>query len=606
MESTSTTYRRPESSLELGVIGNCQVSALLDGHGRYVWSCMPRFDSDPVFCALLMGDQEQVERGVFEVELEDFAYAEQAYIRNTPILQTWLYDRHGGCVKLTDFAPRYEQFERTFHPYMFVRHLEPVAGAPRVIARLRPAGHYGGEDARQTFGSNHIRYVLPDLTLRLTTDASLTHVREERPFRLTRPLSFILGPDESLPESVSRSSRHHFEQTRAYWQDWVRGLAVPFEWQEAVIRAAITLKLCSYEDTGAIIAAITSSIPEAPGTARNWDYRYCWLRDSFFVVHALNRLGATRTMEAYLGWILNVTAAGDGRGLQPVYGISGEADLIETEVLHLPGYRDMGPVRVGNQAHEQVQNDVYGSVVLSSAQAFFDERLNAPAGAEQFELLEQVGRRAIKLFDQPDAGIWEYRGRARVHTFSSMMCWAACDRLARISAHLGEPEKADEWRSAADRIHAVICERAWDEEQGCFTESFGGKSLDASMLLIGDLGFLPGDDPRFRSTVDCIGRKLLRGGHMFRYGEADDFGEPETAFNICTFWYINALAEIGRKDEARALFEDMLSRRTRLGLLSEDLEVATDELWGNYPQTYSLVGIILGAIRLSKPWEDAF
>lgn len=595
-----------EASLELGVIGNCQVSALVDELGRMVWACMPRFDSDPVFCALLAGGEQPAERGIFEVVLEDFVRAEQSYVTNTPILETWLYDAHGGCIKIVDFAPRFEQFKRTFHPVMFIRHLEPVTGNPRVSVRLRPAGHYGAEDARQTFGSNHIRYVLPELTLRLTTNASLTHVREERPFRLSRPLSLILGPDESLQDSVARTSRLHFEETRSYWQSWVRGLAVPFEWQEAVIRAAITLKLCAFDDTGAIIAAMTSSIPEAPGTARNWDYRYCWLRDSFFVVHALNRLGATRTMEAYLGWILDVAATSDGHGLQPVYDISGEPELTETIVEHLPGYRGMGPVRVGNQAYEQVQNDVYGAVVLASAQVFFDRRLTTAAGHEQLVLLEQIGRRAVDLFDKPDAGIWEYRGRAKVHTFSSIMCWAACDRLARISEHLGDTARAAGWREAADRIHAVICERAWDEEQGCFTESFGGQSLDASMLLISDLGFLEKDDPRFRSTVECLEKHLLRGKHMFRYGEADDFGMPETAFNICTFWYINALAEIGRTDEARVLFEEMLKCRTRLGLLSEDLDTRTGELWGNFPQTYSLVGIILGAIRLSKPWEDAF
>jgi GH15 family glucan-1,4-alpha-glucosidase len=598
--------QKNKASLELAAIGNCQVSALVDEVGRMVWACMPRFDGDPVFCALLMDDPQQAERGVFEIVLEDFDRAEQNYVTNTPILETWLYDRHGGCIKIVDFAPRFEQFERVFHPVMFVRHLEPVTGNPRITVRLRPAGNYGAEDARQTFGSNHVRYLLPDLTLRLTTDASLSYVREERPFRLLKPMSFILGPDESLPESVARTSRANFEETRAYWQGWVRGLAVPFEWQEAVIRAAITLKLCSFEDTGAIIAAMTSSIPEAPGSARNWDYRYCWLRDSFFVVHALNRLGATRTMEAYLGWILNVAAASDGDGLQPVYGIGGESDLTESVVGHLPGYRGMGPVRVGNQAYEQVQNDVYGAVVLSSAQAFFDRRLTTPAGPEQLALLEQIGQRAVALFDQPDAGIWEYRGRARVHTFSSMMCWAACDRLARIAVHLGDAARAARWRDDADRIHAVICEQAWDEEQACFTESFGGKSLDASMLLISDLGFLAADDPRFRSTVERLEQHLRRGRHMFRYGEADDFGEPEVAFNICTFWYINALAEIGRKDEAREMFEEMLKCRTRLGLLSEDLDVTTGELWGNFPQTYSLVGIILGAIRLSKPWEDAF
>lgn len=596
----------PEPSLELGVIGNCQVSAMVDELGRMVWACMPRFDSNPVFCALLKGDEHPVERGIFEVVLEDFVRAEQHYVTNTPILETLLHDAHGGCVKIIDFAPRFKQFERTFHPVMFIRQLVPMSGNPLVTVRLRPAGNYGAEDARQTFGSNHVRYVLPDLTLRLTTDASLTYVREERPFRLAQPVSFILGPDESLRESVAHTSRLYFAQTRGYWRDWVRGLAVPFEWQEAVIRAAITLKLCSFDDTGAIIAAMTSSIPEAPGSARNWDYRYCWLRDSYFVVHALNRLGATLTMEAYLDWILNVAASGDGDGLQPVYGISGEADLSETIVAHLPGYRGMGPVRVGNQAFEQVQNDVYGAVVLSSAQSFFDRRLTTAAGPEQLELLEDIGRRAFELFDQPDAGIWEYRGRARVHTFSSMMCWAACDRLARISAHLGDAGRARDWRAKADHIHGVICAQAWDVEQGCFTECFGGRSLDASMLLISDLGFLDKDDARFRSTVECLEKHLRRGLHMFRYGEADDFGQPETAFNICTFWYINALAEIGRTDEARELFEAMLKCRTRLGLLSEDVDAHNGELWGNYPQTYSLVGIILGAIRLSQPWEDAF
>lgn len=595
-----------EASLELAVIGNCQVSALVDETARMVWACMPRFDSNPVFCALMAGDELPAERGVFEVVLEDFVRAEQNYVANTPILETCLYDAHGGCIKIVDFAPRFEQFERTFHPIMFVRQLVPVTGNPRITVRLHPAGHYGAEDARETFGSNHIRYILPDLTLRLTTDASVNYIRGERPFRLLRPLNFILGPDESLRESVAHTARQHFAHTRNYWQEWVRGLAVPFEWQEAVIRAAITLKLCAFEDTGAIIAAMTSSIPEAAGTARNWDYRYCWLRDSFFVVHALNRLGATRTMEAYLEWILNVAASSDGNGLQPVYGISGEADLAETIVPHLSGYRNMGPVRVGNQAYEQLQNDVYGAVVLSAAQVFFDQRLISTAGAEQFELLEDIGARAYALFDKPDAGIWEYRGRARVHTFSSMMCWAACDRLARIAAHLDEGERAARWRSRAGEIHAVICEQAWDAEQGCFTESFGGRNLDASMLLICDLGFLQRDDPRFHSTVECLEKKLRRGKHMFRYGEADDFGEPETAFNICTFWYINALAQIGRKDEARELFEEMLACRTRLGLLSEDFDVRTGELWGNFPQSYSMVGIILGAIRLSKSWEDAF
>jgi pentatricopeptide repeat protein len=263
-------------------------------------------------------------------------------------------------------------------------------------------------------------------------------------------------------------------------------------------------------------------------------------------------------------------------------------------------------VRVGNLAYEQVQHDVYGSVVMSATQLFFDRRLSADPGRAQFEMLEVLGDRATEFFDQPDAGIWEYRGRLRVHTFSSLMCWAACDRLARIAHQLGLGDRAEHWRGHARGIREAILTRGWNEERGCFVDSFDGEDLDASMLLVHELGFLPADDPRFLGTIAAVERELLVDGHVFRYRTADDFGEPENAFNVCTFWYINALAACGRTDEARALFEEMLASRNSLGLLSEDLNPATGELWGNFPQTYSMVGIINGALRLSEPWETAF
>jgi GH15 family glucan-1,4-alpha-glucosidase len=594
------------ASLELGVIGNCQISALLDERGRMVWSCLPRLDSDPVFCTLLADGADQSARGFYEVELIDMARSEQRYVANTPILETILEDRHGGRVKVTDFCPRFEQYDRVFHPVALVRYIEPLAGSPRVVVRLRPAAEYGAQGPETTFGSNHIRYILPGLTLRLTTDLSLNHIMEEKPFVLDRPVTLILGPDESLQDSVVTTGRRFFEQTRDYWLRWVRGLAVPFEWQEAVIRAAITLKLCTFEDTGAVIAAMTTSIPEAAGSGRCWDYRFCWLRDSYFTVHALNRLGATRTMEAYLRYIVNVSVASDGGVLQPVYGITGEQRLTERIVDSLSGYRGDGPVRVGNQAWEQVQNDVYGSVVLSAAHMFFDARLTQQGDAELFRLLERIGERAVERHNQPDAGLWEYRGRQRVHTFSSLMCWAACDRLERIATRTGATDRAHYWRDQAERIREVIHREAWDDGRRCFTEAFGRPELDASMLLMNELGFISADDPRYRSTVAAIEQDLRRGDHLFRYRADDDFGAPENAFNICTFWYINALANVGRREEARALFENILRCRTRLGLLSEDVDPETGELWGNYPQTYSLVGIILAAIRLSEPWEKAF
>jgi GH15 family glucan-1,4-alpha-glucosidase len=425
------------------------------------------------------------------------------------------------------------------------------------------------------------------------------------PFLLEKPLDLILGPDEILAGSIDATAREFEERTRDYWTEWSRTLSIPFEWQDAVIRAAIALKLCHFEETGAIVAALTSSIPEAPDTGRNWDYRYCWLRDAYFVIHALNRLGATKTMEGFLSYIENLAASADG-SLQPVYGIALESDLSERSEPALAGYRGMGPVRVGNQAFLQPQHDVYGSLVLAATHSFFDRRLLHRGGLRLFETLEAFGERAAQLWDQPDAGLWELRTRSRVHTFSAAMCWAACDRLAKIAARLGETARAARWRKEAERIRAGTLERAWCAKRDSFVASFGGDELDASLLLLQEIGFVSADDPRFAGTVAAIEQELRRGPYLLRYAVPDDFGPPRTAFNICTFWYIGALAALGRRDEARELFENMLGRRNALGLLSEDLDPVSGELWGNFPQTYSMVGLINAATRLSRGWEEAF
>jgi len=373
-----------------------------------------------------------------------------------------------------------------------------------------------------------------------------------------------------------------------------------------VIRCAITLKLCTFEDTGAIVAALTTSIPEAPGTRRNWDYRYCWLRDAFFVVRALNRLSEVETMENYLRYLANLIVEPQAvEHLQPVFGIGLERQLLEREAEHLPGYRGMGPVRIGNQAYQHFQHDVYGNVVLAYSQAFFDRRLLRPAGGVEFARLERMGDRAYAVYHTPDAGMWELRTRARVHTSSALMCWAACDRLAKIAAHLALLDRAALWRRRADEIRTAIVTHAWNAELGAFAESFGGRDVDAGLLLIGEVGFLPPQDPRYVATVAAVERRLKHGDMLFRYHAADDFGVPETAFNICTFWYIDALIRLERRSEARELFERWLGHRNHLGLLSEDLHPGTGELWGNYPQTYSMVGIINVATRLSRPWSEA-
>jgi len=594
------------NTLDLGLIGNCQVGVLVDRSGRFVWGCFPRFDSDPAFCSLLGGESDETAAGFFDIELLDLERSEQSYEDNTPVLTTTLYDSSGGSIRIEDFAPRYEQFGRTFRPIMVIRKVTPLSGSPTIRIRVRPAADYGGKRPDVTFGSNHIRFVDGGFTLRLTTNAPLTAVLEERAVVLEEPISLILGADETIPEHPNKVSQEMLSETRRYWARWVRGLSLPFEWQEEVIRAAITLKLCTYEDTGAVLAALTTSIPEAPKSGRNWDYRFCWLRDSFYVVKALNRLGATKTMEAFLGYLNNIVGElGSPDQLQPVYGITGRSRLDERIIETLPGYRGMGPVRVGNQAYRQVQNDIYGDIVLSATQQFFDRRLTRQGGEQEFQRLEALGGRAVELFNQPDAGLWEYRGRQAVHTYSSVMCWAACDRLARIADQLGLDERAQRWSKVAHELHEQIAKAAWNAERESFMGSFGGEALDGSLLTLADLGFVSPEDPRFQSTLRAVEEELRRGPYVFRYASPDDFGVPETAFNMCTFWYIDALAAVGRRDEARELFCNMLERRNSLGLLSEDLDPVTGELWGNFPQTYSMVGIINGATRLSRSWEEA-
>ncbi len=599
--TTNPTTALP-ASLELGVIGNGSIAALIDPHGSIVWCCLPRFDADASFCKLL---SPKIDGGEWAIELEDFERAEQQYLPNTAVLVTKLFDKHGGAIEIVDFAPRNRSLGRVYHPVMLARKVSPLSGSPRIRIKLQPLCDYGAQPAATTSGSNHIRYILSEVTQRLTSDVATPLIERSLPFSLDRPAHFVFGPDETLSESPADFIHRALERTQAYWRDWVRSLSIPYEWQDAVIRAAITLKLCQYEATGAIVAALTTSIPEAPDTSRNWDYRYCWLRDSAFTVRTLNRLGVTSTMEDYIRYVFNLAVVEGDDEVGPVFGITFERELHERQVEGLAGYRGMGPVRVGNDAWQQRQNDAYGSVVLSSAQLFFDRRIEHRGDAIMFKRLERMGTAALRMAEQTDAGLWEFRGRASVHTYSAAMCWAACDRLAHIATELGLDDRARYWHHEALELHARIEGRAWNEELGYFVDAYDGENLDASLLLLANIGFIEATDPRFIATVDAIGAALGRGNYLFRYIAPDDFGTPETAFNICTFWYIEALAATGREEQARAMFENMLSKRNALGLLSEDLAPGSGEHWGNYPQTYSLVGLIQAAMRLSRRWEEA-
>jgi GH15 family glucan-1,4-alpha-glucosidase len=591
-----------EANLDLAVIGNGRTAALVEPSGRIVWWCLPRYDGDPVFCRLLAGNEE---KGFTDIVLDGQVETRSDYMRNTAIVVTELVDGNGGAVRITDFAPRFQIYGRTFRPPQLVRIIEPIGGMPRITIRFRTTHRYGVPVTTRSSGSNHIRYWRDEVPVRLTTDAPLSHVENEASFVLTRPVHMVFGTDEPFEGSLETTCREFCERTRDYWLEWVRRLTFSIDWQDEIIRAGITLKLCNFEETGGIVAALTTSIPEGPGSGRTWDYRYCWMRDAFFVVRALNRIGATRMMEDFISYIVSI-AAGRSENLRPLYGVMHTDSLEERTAPALAGYNGDGPVRIGNAAVHQSQHDVYGSIIMSATPMFYDRRLPRPGDAALFHVIEPFGEQAAKLALEPDAGIWEYRGRKRVHTYSAAMCWAGCQRLEAIAAHLNLTERSRYWGEVAKKIGDVVLRRAWNPKRKAFSAAFDSDDLDASTLLFSELGLLAPNDPRFVSTVETINRELRRGLHVMRYVAADDFGPPETAFLICRFWLIDALWDIRRHSEARDMFVDALRLRNRYGLLSEDVHPVTGKLWGNFPQTYSMSGLILTAIKLSRSWGDRY
>ncbi|HTC84384.1 MAG TPA: glycoside hydrolase family 15 protein [Rhizomicrobium sp.] len=586
--------------VDLAVVGNGRVAALINNKGQLVWWCLPRFDGDPVFSRLLAGDEE---KGFCDVLLDRQVQATSQYERNTATVITLLTAEDGAQVKITDFAPRLRNFDRLLRPPQLMRVIQPVAGLPRITIRVRPTQFYGNAVKRQVAGSSHITYGEPPL-VRLTTDAPLSYIQRETAFALARPLHLVFGPDEPFMGDITSTVRDFQERTHSYWLEWVRRLSIAYEWQEASIRAAITLKLATFEETGGIVAALTTSLPEAPHSGRNWDYRYCWLRDSYFVVKALNAIGATRSMEQYISYILSI--AGNVDTLAPCYGIVPSDDLTEWIAPDLKGFEGHGPVRIGNAAVEQVQHDAYGSVILAATPMFFDRRLPHPGDESLFRLLEKLAQQCANLALEPDAGIWEFRGRKRVHTHSGAMCWAGISRTAAIAARLGLPGRSRYWQALADSIGETLLKRVWNEKRQAFTAAEGIDDMDASVLLLPELGLIEAQDPRFTSTVAAIERDLVRGRHVMRYAAEDDFGLPETEFLVCRFWLIDALAALGRREEARERYQDALLLRNKYGLLAEDIHPQTGALWGNFPQTYCMAGVILTAMRLSQSWEDRY
>lgn len=581
----------------LGLIGNCQFSALVERGGEVAWCCLPRFDSEPVFSSLLDGEGG----GRFLVGPAEPTPGRQRYLPNTNVLET-RFDTSEGSLRLLDFAPRFVEHGRLLRPTQLYRIVEPLEGAPRIRVRCAPRLGWSRDVPAQVQGSHHVAFGGFASPLRLTTDIPLSYLGGQ-PFALTERRHLVLAWGAPIEEPLRPLCDRFLEETCRYWQGWVKHCEIPPHYQAEVIRSALALKLHCFEDTGAIVAAMTTSIPEAPGSGRTWDYRYCWLRDAYYALGAFRLLGHFEEREHFVNYLLNVAANTPDLALAPLYRIDATADLDERVLSDWPGFEGQGPLRVGNAAARHVQNDVFGEMVLALAPVYLDERFSAERSPATLALLQRLARRGLEVAGTPDAGIWEYRTAWQPQTFSSLMSWAGADRMARVAARHA-PALEAEFGRAATRIRDEILARAWSPGLGAFAGAYGGEDLDASLLQMATLRFLPAGSAQVRATVDAIRQGLSQDGWLQRYRLDDGFGRPTVAFLICSFWLVEALAALGRPGEARAAMDHCLQALSPLGLLSEDYEPSTGRLWGNFPQAYSHVGLIHAAFAASPKWAE--
>jgi GH15 family glucan-1,4-alpha-glucosidase len=576
------------------LIGNCSYQALIDDRARVQWLCWPRFDSSFVFGSLLDDDA-----GEFSVSPPEEQFTStQDYVPRTNILRT-VFNSESGGFEVTDFAPRFLQFERSFKPTMLVRRVRPLSGTPLVRIRCNPVYDYGETKPSTYTASNHIGWSLSDAQLRLTTNAPLTYVREGRPFALDKDIFLVLTWGLPLEAPLVETCQAFLSRTQRYWETWVKHANIPDRFQDEVIRSALALKLHQYEDTGAITAAATTSIPEYPGSGRTWDYRFCWLRDSCFTLGALRRLGHFEEMERFVGYLTNI-AATDER-LQPVYGISGESVLTERTLDHLAGFGGEGPVRAGNQAYEQEQHDVYGEMLASIAPMFSDVRFRDHAGKTTTTLLDRLLESIDEHMEAPDAGLWEKRQAPVLHTFSLLMHWVGATAALRAGERGGNPLLAARARKLAARARSIIEDRCWRESLGRFADSPSGDNADASLLLLVNTGFLDDDLDKAARHIHALHKRLsANDALLYRYRHDDGLGDTHATFTVCGFWYAEALARVGEAERAEEVFRTLLGHANHVGLLSEDIDPDSGQLWGNFPQTYSHVGVINTAFALSS------
>lgn len=576
------------------LIGNCSYQALVDTTAKIDWLCWPRFDSSPVFGGLI--DKEKA--GFFSIQpAEEQFESTQKYISNTNIVCTQFRTTRGSF-DVTDFAPRFHLYERHYKPNMLIRRVRRLSGEPLVRVRCRPTYDYARVQPETRIASNHITYAIPHENLRLTANLPLNYIVEERAFLLEEEAWLVLTFGDPLEAPLVETASSFLQRTQAYWERWVKRTALPGRFQEEVVRSALALKLHMYQDTGAITAAATTSIPEWPGSGRNWDYRFCWLRDTYFTLRAMRRIGHTDEMEAYVGFIKNVASLHED--LQPVYGITGETRLTEVILDHLAGHQGSGPVRAGNDAYRQVQYDAYGEVIASIAPFFLDFRFRDRRTPTSIALLKRLLKQSERTLELPDAGIWEIRDDNRVHTFSLLFHWVGAQVSRRIGESLGDSELIQTAQQLSQRAEQLI-ESCWYEEGGFYGDSLSSHNPDAALFMMINLGYLRPENPRALRHVRALQSRLQVNDHLVhRYLHHDGISADHGAtFTVCGFWQVEALARLGCTEEAERLFESLLSYGNHVGLFSEDIDPKTGQQLGNFPQTYSHVGIINSAFAIS-------
>ena len=589
-------------NLDFGIVGNCRSAALISKEGSVDWCCLPEFDSPSVFGKLL---DAQI-GGSFSIRSCGNPEITQKYLESTNILIT-RFEQEDGIFELLDFMPRYKKDNGEYHsPPELVRYVRHISGAPKVVFEYDPKLEYAAGNT-QTYPKKDFVVSLTETsrydTLYLYTNISGDDLVQKKELVVDSDLYFVVSYHEKIQKPNLSTISLELDRTKVYWLDWSAKTPTFPIYNTQILRSALTLKLLSYDKSGAVLAAATTSLPETIGEVRNWDYRFCWIRDASMVISIVSRLGHRKMVQRYLQFIIDLIPDKDEK-LQIMYGINKEKKLTEETLDHLAGYANSKPVRIGNAAYKQRQNDIYGilmDVIHTQIEGFQNEVENLE---ELWSITKGIVWVVAAHWQEPDKGIWEFRSEDRHFTFSKVLCWVAIDRAIKIAKKINKPHNVAKWTPLAQAIEEDILKNAWNDEVQAFTQSYGSKDLDASVLLMENYGFVDAKDPRFVKTVHAIERELCHEGLMFRYKNEDDFGLPSSSFTICTFWFINSLNKIGERDKAMAMFDTLLSYSNHLGLFSEDIDFSSKRLLGNFPQAYSHLALIETALNFSDTAPD--